>query len=209
MIDSVAGVSDPAVGFTASSGSFARLAWNQPEGPYKGYRLETPQFSVDWKGNDTFPYANAADLRGVPWSHRVTWTSIPSPFHVITPLRLSRLYRSASAAKTITVPLYVPDATTFYLDELQLLVTYLDASSVSRTERVGGARGLRNGTRTALSAGAASWTASGVASHSAKEISLTTSQAIKQNSEIVVTLGLCASRSPSVAFYVSPELVLS
>jgi hypothetical protein len=210
LIDSVVGVTDPSVGWSASRTSSSRMAWNSPEGPNKGFRLETNQYSADWKDNSNFPYTTASDLRGNPWSHRVTWTSIPDPFNVVTPLILPHYYRGAAAAKEITLDLYVPNTATFYLDELQMIATYVDSSDVMRTESVGGARGLRFGTRTALSAGSATWTPNGIASaHSGKKISLTTSQPIKQNSEVIISLGLCAIRSPSVTFYVSTEPVLT
>jgi hypothetical protein len=209
VLDSVVGVTDPSVGFTQQTLTANSFTWNSPEGPNKGFRLETPQYTVDWKGDGTFPYTSAAaDLRGVGWSHRVTWTSMPSALLSATPLRLSYFYRAAAATKTLTLELLVPDATTFYADELEMVVSYLDSSDVWRTEKFGGLRARQfSSTRTALSAGTA-WT-SGIAAHSAKQLSLTTAQPIKQDSEIVVRLSLCASRSPNVVFYVSPELVVS
>lgn len=210
LIDSVDGVTDPSIAWTAGLGNGGSvLRWNQSEGSNKGYRILTNSFGIDWRGNGTFPYTTAADLRGNLWSHRVSWTSAPTAFHHVTPVRLSRFYRGTTGTKTVTLDLYVPDATTFYLDELQMIVTYVDSTDVIRTESVGGARGARFATRTALSAGSATWTASGVAAHSGKKMNLTTAQQVKSGTEIVVSLGLCASRSPTITFYVSPELVLT
>ncbi len=208
LIDGVVGVTDPSVGMTASATTRARLRWNSPEGPNKGFRSESPQYVVDWKGDGTFPYAGAAaDLRGVNWSHRITWTAIPTAWAAITPLVLKRFYRSASATAAVTVELYVPNATTMYDDELELTVSYLDSSDVWQNESVGGVRALQfSGTRSALAASGVTWTANGVAAHSAKKITLTTANPIKEGSEITARLSLCTSRSPTVTFYASPEL---
>ena len=202
LIDSVIGVTDPSVGYTASASNKGCLRWNQPEGANKGFRVERPAYMVDWKGNGTFPYANAADLRGNGWSHRVTWSAIPKAFHTIVPLRLSRFYRSASAIKTIKCSLYVPDATTVYTDEIELHIAYIDSGGTLRNEVTGAAAALQFGSsRTGIAADATSWTANGVAAHSAKKLELTTAFAVAQNSEIVAAA--CAHRadrrSPSVS----------
>ena len=207
-LDSVVGVTDPSIGFTASTVRRGRLRWNQPEGPNKGFRYETPQFVIDWKGDGTFPFEGvAADLRGVNWSHRITWNSVPSAQLGVTPVRLSRFNRAAAAMKTITAQLYVPDATAFYLDELEFVVSYMDASDVWRTEMVGGARSQQFSTaRTLISASAATWTANGVASYSAAKLELSTAYQVKQGSEIVARLTLCRSRATPLTFFMSPEL---
>jgi len=208
LIDGVIGVTDPSIGFAASTVRRGRLRWNQPEGPTKGFRYESPQFVVDWKGDGTFPFEGAAaDLRGFNWSHRITWNSVPSAQLGITPLRLSRFNRSAASTKTVTAKLYVPDATTFYLDEMEFAVSYMDSSDVWRTEIVGGARTQQfASSRIALPASPASWTANGVAGFSAKQIEFVTAYPVKQNSEIVARLTLCKPRATPLTFYVSPEL---
>lgn len=212
IVDGVSGITDASAGFVGSVTNKSRFIWNSPEGPNKAFRLETPQFLVDWKGDGTFPYAgSAADLRGVNWSHRVTWTSIPSAQHSVAPLRLSKLYRAASAVRTVAMEMYVPDATTVRLDELLMTVSYVDSSDVQRVETVGASPLMQLlGTRAAaLSAGSLSWTPNGVTGYSAKRLALTTSQPVKTGTEIMATLSLFASRSPSMVFYVSPELVVT
>lgn len=208
LIDGVVGVTDPSVGMTPSATVYARFRWTSPEGPNRGFRSETPRAVIDWKDDGTFPYCGtAADLRGAPWSHRFTWTSIPSAAIAVTLARLARFYRSASASKTITVELYLPNATTVYLDEIELTVSYLDSTGVWRTESVGGVRGLQfMDSRTALSSSSASWTTNGVAGYGAKKIKLDTAFPIKQNSEIIARLALCASRGTPLTGYYSPEL---
>lgn len=208
LIDGVVGVTDPSIGFAASTVRRGRLRWNQPEGPNKGFRYETPQCVIDWKGDGTFPFEGAAaDLRGVNWSHRVTWNSVPSAQLGITPVRLSRFNRSTASLKTVTAKLYVPDATVFYVDELEYAVSYMDSSDVWRTEIVGGARGQQfASSRTALAASTAVWTSNGVPAYSAKKVELTTAYPVKQGSEIIARLTLCKSRGTPLTFYVSPEL---
>lgn len=70
------------------------------------------------------------------------------------------------------------------------------------------ARKSLQASRTAIASSATTWS-NPPASHSAKKVSLTTAQSIKQNSEVFVTLALCASRSPTKTLYVSPDVVLS
>ena len=209
VVDGVVGITDAAVGFPSSPTSTQRFLWNSPEGANKAFRLETPAYSVDWKGDGTFPYCGAAaDLRGVNWSHRVTWTDAPSMRNSVTPLRLSRFYRSVAATKTITLELYIPDASTIRLDELVFAVSYMDSTDVWRNECVGGVGSqVLDDTRGAvLSSSTASWTANGVAAHSAKKLELTTAYPIKSGSEIVTRLSFCAPKSPAIVIYVSPEL---
>lgn len=207
IVDGVIGVSNPSVGMTASATVNARFRWISPEGPNKGMRSETPRAVIDWQGDGTFPYCGAAaDLRGVNWAHRFTWTSIPSAWAPVMVARIPRFYRSASASKTIKLFLYLPTATTVYLDELEMTISYLDSTDVWRTESVGGARGLQfAASRTALSSSSASWTANNASDYSAKEIAITTAYSIKQNSEFVLRLALCASRGSSLTGYYSPE----
>ena len=207
IIDGVVGVTNPSVGMTASATVNARFRWVSPEGPNKGFRSETPRAVIDWQGDGTFPYCgSAADLRGVSWAHRFTWGSIPSAWSPVMVARIPRFYRSASASKTIKLFLYLPTATTVYLDELEMTISYLDSTDVWRTESVGGARGLQfAASRTALSASSASWTANSASGYSAKEIAITTAYSIKQNSEFVLRLALCASRGSSLTGYYSPE----
>ncbi len=210
-IDSVIGITDASVGWTASYGNTARLRWVSAEGPNKAFRIETPQYTVDWRGDGTFPYCGAAaDLRGVGWSHRVTWTAAPLHSMAVTALKLSRFHRSAAAQRTLTMELYVPDATTIYDDELQMVVAYIDSTDVPRIEQAGGLVALQfSSTRSPLASSSASWTANGVASFSAKKLELTTAYEVKENSEVTVSLALCKARSPSLVVYVSPELGLA
>lgn len=205
LLDCVSGITDPSVGFAPALQGEHRLVWNSPEGNYKGFRLETQQFSVDWKGDGAFPYeGTAADLRGVSWSHRILWTTAPSRMSSVTPVRLSKFNRTAAAVKTVTMQLYVPDAQTFYKGELRLTVTYVDSAGGLRTEVVGGS----SFQDAALDSSAASWTANSAVGHSAKQIALTTVYAVKQDSEVAATLSLCVPKS-AVVFYLSPEIALT
>lgn len=211
LIDSVDGVTDPTYGFTSDISSHqGRLAWSNTEGSPRAFRLSTSRFTLDWKDDGTFPYALATDMRGVPYSHRVTWTGAPQAYTAVSPIKISTFYRGAAAAKTIKLCLYVPDATTMYEGEFDVQVIYIDSGGFKRIESATEARLLQfSSARSALASDSTSWTANGVASHSAKKIEMTTAHSIKQNSEVVVRVGLAASRSPSVTFYISPEPVLS
>lgn len=208
--DNVAGVADVSAGWAASPTNKSYLWWNQPEGPNRAFRYEATTHVVDWKGNGTFPHCGVTSLQGDSWSHRVTWHSAPNPVAAVTTNKFAKFFRDTAAAKTLTVQLYTPNATPFYLDELELTVRYIDSSGVQRTEVIGdGAAGQFGASRTALAASAKTWTANGVANYAAKKIVLTTAFAIKQNSEISAHLALKASRGATLTFYVSPEIELS
>lgn len=204
-VDGVLGITDPAIGFTPSIATRSSLRWSNPEGPNRGFRNETPQFTVDWKGNGTFPYEEtAADLRGVAWSHRISWTAVPTEATPVTPIKLSRFYRSASASATVSILLYTPDSDPFYVGELFATLSYLDEDSVWRNARSYGAC-LIAGTPVPISSSLATWAPNGVAVFSAKVISVSTgAYKIKSGSEVMATLTLCAPKA--TVFYVSPEL---
>lgn len=207
IIDGVAGVTDALAGFSASEVNMHSMWWNQTEGPDKGFRYECPQYIVDWKGDGTFPHCGAANLKAEEWSHRVTWNLTPSMYFMQTPLKLGYFYRGVDAVKTLTLELYVPDATTFYEDELALGISYVDENSILRSETAYGlsCSSLLPG-RVAIAASAKVWTANGVLDFSPKKLVITTAHPVKSGSEITLRLSLAAPRSPSIVFYASPEI---
>lgn len=210
--DSVFGVTDVYAGFTASVANQAKLIWSSPEGPYKGFRHETPQFVVDWKGDGTFPHCGAQRLTGDYWSHRVTWTSAPTLGRSVTPLKLAVFHRTATAVRTVRVDLFTPDATPFYLDEFDVAVSYIDDTGTARTEWVAGTndRALSgSASRQLVPEGGATWTANGVVGYTGRKFELTTQYPVAQNTEITVRVGLCAPRGTSIVFYVSPRVVVT
>lgn len=210
LLDGVVGVTDPSAGFTPALNSIARFVWNSPEGPNKGFRFETATFVTDWKGDGTFPHCGAKNLQGIDWAHRVTWPSSALINFSATPVRLGYFYRSAAAVRTVACELYVPNDTTFYEDEFEFAIAYMDSTDVWRNESVAGVRALQlAASRTAIAASTATWTANGVALHSAKKLAITTAYPVKQNTEIIGRLSLATPRSPAVTIYVSPELVLT
>lgn len=211
IVDGVLGVMDMALGLAASATNKTRLWWNSPEGPNKAFRFETAQSVVDWKGDGTFPHCGAQNIQGDYWSQRVTWGSIPSYKQSVTPLKLSHNFRDTAAIKTFDVEIYAPDATTIYDDEIQATVTYMDSTDVWRIESSNctpGKQFLASG-RTAIATSSKSWTANGVASYSAKKLSVTTDYAIKTDSEVIIALSLLASRGSPIVIYVSPEPTVS
>ncbi|MBB5204444.1 hypothetical protein HNQ51_001758 [Inhella inkyongensis] len=209
-IQGVVGVTDPSVGFTATAGP-AKFTWSQTEGQNRGYRHEAIGFVCDWKGGSGFPHCGALTLQGDPWSHRVTWGAVSGLSASVSPMRTSIMHRSAAAVRTLTLQLYVPDTDTIYTDELELEVSYMSAADGWKVESVGGARGLQlaGSGRTALAASAKTWTPNGVPGHSAKKLEVTTAFPVMQNSEMLVRWSLCASRTPALLFYVSPEVEIA
>lgn len=208
IVDSVDGVSSQSASLPASRQNLSSLIFNSPEGSNKAYLVTNGQYTVDWKDDGTFPYCGtAADLRGVNWAHRITWTNIPLPTFCVAPITLRYFHRSAAAVRTITCELYTPDATTFYKSELTLLVSYIDNTGGRRTEEtLGNIPEMYSGTNAVLDSSSTTWTANGVTGFSAEMLELTTDYSVKQDSEITAILTLKAPRSPTIVFYVSPEL---
>lgn len=210
LIDNVAGLTDVAMGVSANAFGKSYLWWNQSEGPNRAFRYESNTHTVDWKGNGTFPHCGVTSLQGDSWSHRISWTSAPSANNPVTVLKLGKFYRDTAAVKTLTIQLYTPDSTPFYLDEFEVTLRYTDSSGVLRTETLGeGGIAAMGASRTVVPSSAKSWTANGVANYSAEKLAITTAYAIKQNSEIAMTVALKASRGSTIVFYASPEIELS
>lgn len=210
LIDNVAGLTDVSMGVAVNAFGRSYLWWNQSEGPNRAFRYESCSHTVDWKGNGTFPHCGVTSLQGDSWSHRISWTSAPSYANPVTVLKASKFFRDTAAVKTLTLQLYTPDATNFYLDEFEVVARYIDSTGVQRTETLGEGGGAVLGTsRNAVPSSAKSWTANGVANYSAEKLAITTAYAIKQNSEIAVTLALKGNRASTVMFYASPEVEIS
>lgn len=208
VLDSVTGITSQTAAWTASRANRNSLMWNLPEGTPRAYLYTTPTFTVDWKDDGSFPYCGAAaDLRGVPWSHRVSWTAMPTSRYGIVPITFRYFFRGSAAVKTLTCEILTPDATAIYKGELVFEVSYVDSAGVSRTERTSGGSLLQFGAAgSALDSSATSWTLNGVSGYSAKRLYLTTSYAIKQNSEVTASLTLTAPKSPTIVIYISPEV---
>jgi hypothetical protein len=210
VIDGVAGITNPSIAPAISTRSHVRLWWNQTEGVTRGFRLNTGRYSVDWRGDGTFPHCGARNLQGEYWSHRLTWhagTSFAAP---ATPLRFAHFFREAAAVKTFTVELYVPDSITVYGDELEFSISYLDASNVWRTESAGAPALMQLASRApAIAASAMVWSPNGVAGHSARKLSITTGHPVAQNTEVLGRLTLVSERASAAAIYVSPTLTVS
>lgn len=208
VIDSVVGITSQEAAWGQSRIQKNSMLWNAPEGANKAFLYSTSMYSVDWKGDGTFPYCgSASDLRGVNWSHRITWTGMPSMFCSATPVTLRYFHRAATAARTITCELYTPDSAIIYKDGIAIEVSYIDSGGVLRTEVTSGAAAEQFGAvRAALSSSSATWTTSGVSSYSAKKLELTTSYPVKQDSEITAVLMLRAPQASNIVIYASPEL---
>lgn len=212
VIDNVLGVVDAAIGWTASGTTISSLMWNAPEGTARGFKNETAQYIVDWKDNGTFPHCGAQNLKGAYWSHRITWNASPNRWNAVTPLKLAMFYRGATAVKTFKLELLTPDATPFYLDEFDVAVSYIDDTGQARTDDCTGTgnRGMQgSATRDSLPTSAASWTLNGVANFSPKKFEVTTLHPVMTGTEVTVRVSLCASRTPTIVFYVSPQVIVS
>jgi hypothetical protein len=208
VIDGVIGITQPSVGFTATVYGIGKFWWSQTEGASRGFRQENAAYALDWRGDGTFPHCGAQNLQGNYWSHRLSWGAGSAYDTSVTPIKIAHFYRAASAVKTITIELLVPDTTTIYTDEIEMAVSYMDGTDVWRTEALPyGVRTLSlTAGRTAIPSSSKVWTLNGVAGYSPKKLELTTAYPVKTNTEIGVRVSLCAYRASAIALYVSPEL---
>lgn len=161
---------------------------------------------IDWRDGENYPYGNAVlpNSTNTPWSYKVF--SRASPARPATLFTLGEIYKPAAATKTVTVNLLINDnLSSPRNDEWWAVVSYTqdsDGVRVSQTTRAA----------SALTTASGVWnsTVYGAQNYSEFKIALTTATAIKQDTEVLVTL-LCSRPSGAATnfYFVDPEIVIS
>lgn len=167
----------------------------------QGMRVEDNRGVAEWVPNDPTPFPTlTATLpgSGISWSIRVFW--IQAVAHTrqrayeSPPLRMT--HQLASGVRTVTMEMLNSSAITSN-SGLRLSVAYTDSTGVARTEFT-----------EAVASSTAAWTnTASYPTYTKQKMTLTTSQSVLANSEIVATLILTASApTATTALYIDPEL---
>jgi len=202
------GVEDASPGFTYVVGNQQSCVFLRPDAA-RSHRAATPFVVTDWDAtaSPAFPTRNSVGPNGVTYSERVTTTTNATAQRPIQAFRSQKQYTAAAATKTITVELLTRTTDAWKKGELFIDVRYINTSSQVIQESSKEAEWLKHsGTPTDLDAGSGGWTGT-PSGYATTKLALTTSQQIKQNTEVMVTV--CFQRSVAATFYVEPEFVIS
>lgn len=160
---------------------------------------------VDWRNGENYPYGNGVliDASNTPWSYKVfsrASASMPLFFPV-----LEEHFTASAATKTITANLLINNnLTSPQKDEWWMTVSYVNNATglrVSETTRASGALTTTTGVWNSTVYGAQNYTQ--------YKVELTTANAIKQHTTILVTLFTTRPAVLSTDFYfVDPEVVI-
>ena len=179
----------------------------EPDG---AFRIENLRGVADWNpsASPAYPLLTSTQPDGSRWAMKMDWFIIPNAISRANPFvspRLTQYYRDAEAIRTITLEMFYETALGIDTKNSAMRVNYLDSTGKLRSELTGFASNT-------LTASAANWTnAELYAGYSAFDYSITTRYAIKQNTEVSVTLELYAI-SPSGAIeqiYIDPQFSIA
>lgn len=180
-------------------------------GAKQAFRIEDTRAIVDWADGLGYPTYNSLLRDGTPWSYRVLWSAGVGIFQYArnTLLSLTKESPLADGIKTITLELLVDNAggnaANVKNDALVIFVAYTDDTGVARVEQ-----SFNFGdTAAALATSSASWTLNSYTGHVARKISVTTQHAVKQWTQVGVSL--CAyKRAPVLQnLFVNPEVEIT
>lgn len=176
------------------------------------FRLETFTGIAEWSLIESSGFAqptlNATQPDGTKWSYKLTWfgtgngcLTTATPFVAPAMTLMNRI--TPEAARTITLEMLTDSAITINSNMVGMTVYYTDTSGTARSER------------TFLNAAPVSssqvWTgASNFSGFAAMKLSLTTSYAVKANTEIAIDFGLYAPPgSANSKIFIDPEFSIS
>lgn len=194
-------------GTIAQSGTATYAAITSAE-PGQGYRYEYRNGVVDWnpEAAPAYPTLRALQQDGATkWAVKLDWFSTANVVHPAAPLttpRLTVINRMATAVRTVMLDFFSPVA----LNEFQavLRVQYVDSGNVVRSEST-------MGQASALALSGEAWAgASSYPAHAAYRLQLTTSRAVKQQTELAAWLEMTDSPpgGSGVQVFVDPEAVI-
>lgn len=171
------------------------------------FRDEHKRGVCDWVYGANYPTLRATQPDGTVWSVKMDWLTTADIVAEALPFRsipFTQVFREAAATKTVTLECYVPDAITIGALDACMRVSYVSNTTGKMVEEI--TKGIASG----YAASSASWTSNGVASYSAKKFSLTTSEPIKQNTNVTVFLEFHKpAPSSNRQIYVDPEFALT
>lgn len=172
-----------------------------------GYRYEYGAGVVDWNPDASPAYPTRSALLGdnaTPWSIKLDWfASVVNVVNNLTTPRMGSICRLSSAPRTVALDILTPVAVT--AADVAMRVHYVGTDNKAYCDSTFGAAA-------ALSSPGAVWAgASNYPSHSSRRLTLTTSQPVKQGTEIAVYFE-ATSNPPGgtgVQLYVDPEVTIT
>lgn len=186
----------------------------QNVGDDRAMRLESIMAVVDWMPGQGYPVLNSTLPNGTPWSYRMLLSGAESAARyggATELLTLTKLHEDADAVRTVRVEMLVPSANASSITEgcLTGMVSYTDTAGIARAERFSWPL-LPRTNATPLSSSAASWALNSYGAHVARKLEMTTAYAVKQGTEVEVSLFQRAPMpAPLVEVFVDPDLVIA
>lgn len=172
-----------------------------------GYRYEYGAGVVDWNPDASPAYPTRSALLGdnaTPWSVKLDWfASTVNVANNLTTPRMASICRLSSATRTVSLDFLTPVAVTAL--DVAMRVHYVSTDNKTYCDST-------FGNPAALTSPGATWTgASNYPAHSSRRLSLTTSQPIKQGTEVAVYFE--ATGAPpggsGVQLFVDPEVSIA
>jgi hypothetical protein len=202
------------VGYLGSNADATRVergyAILQSVGANRDFRIENNCAVVDWMAGQGYPTLDAYLPSGLLWSYRALYSSNVNavrPFDNPELLALTKTHVSASAVRTITMELLLPDTSVAGItkDHIAMALTYVDSTGVTRTECSSTAP-IPSGSAPLLDTSTAAWTLNSYGTHVPRKISITTAYPVKQNTEIEASLLAKIPAASLVDLFVNPEV---
>lgn len=172
------------------------------------FRYECFNGSCDWNpaASPAYPLLGATQPDGTAWAMKVDWysTGAHTMMKAFSAPKIVQMNRLTAAVRTVVLEMLVPSAITFDTRMIEMRVSYTDSTGVTRRQTT-----MLN---SAPATSSASWTNAGsYPSHTAKKFTIVTDYAVKQYTDIAVTL-VVNSPSPTgslAAIYLNPEFSIT
>jgi hypothetical protein len=188
----------------------------QNVGSTRQSRYESNYFVRDWQPGASFPTLTATLPDNTLWSYRVLWagpslTGATRGFAGIEILKLAKTILSAGL-QTVTVELYVPSSIASSITNYKIMMSATYTSAVDGVQKTEYTTGLNPGffnagSASALPASTASWTPNGASNYTPVKLSVTLSNAIAINTEVMCSIKLLdAAPSSNQTFYIHPDI---
>lgn len=207
------GLLNPSAGLPASTlyGSPVFL-WDGADNS-RQFRYECMNYTLDWLNDGTYPTYNTQVASGAYISNRLTWESLRFPDgQSISVGRYGVWYRDSDAVKTVTLELLVPSDEIPTKAQIAISVKYTgsdggvyyeNSSEPYGNHSAGLSAALDNGV------GISAWSLNGVSGVASKRLTVTTTNAVKENTEITAELLINGPPTANRVIYINPDLVLS
>lgn len=208
IFDGCSGIDAIASGWTKQINDYNRqLVWEN-YGPYRDWRIETGSWLAEWRYGQNQPTLTSELPNGTKWSAKVLLRSSMVWGLPQRPLKITGLYRAASAVKTVTVDFLAQQA--FTKSQVGFVIAYTDENNVIQYESTLKSYGeFVAGTVANCASGSGAWVLNGQTGFTAYKCALTTAHQIKINTEFVVYVLACGTIESDQTLYFNGEVALT